>query len=62
MKTMSCDLCEKEFSGNTFEEWFEQMKVHYMKDHSDFMVQNKYKPREEGMKWMVIMKEKFDSL
>ena len=62
MKTMPCDICEKEFSGKTFEEWFEQMRVHYVNDHADFMEQNKDKPKEEGMKWMADMRAKFESL
>ena len=62
MKAMSCDLCKKEFSAKTFEEWFEQMKAHYMKDHADFMAQSKDKSKEEGMKWMAEMRKKFDSL
>ncbi|MFK7827690.1 MAG: hypothetical protein AB8G05_26325 [Oligoflexales bacterium] len=60
MKSMSCDMCEKEFSAETFEEWFEQMKGHYMNDHADVMAQNKNKSKEEGMKWMADMKARFD--
>lgn len=62
MKTMSCDLCETEFSAESFEDWFNQMRQHYAEDHADFMEQNKDKPKEEGMKWMKNMKDKFDSL
>jgi hypothetical protein len=62
MKTMKCDICESEFSAESFEEWFDQMRQHYAKDHADFMEQNKDKPKEEGMKWMKDMKAKFESL
>lgn len=62
MKTMTCDLCETEFSAESFEEWFEQMKGHYMSDHADFMEASKNKSKEEGMKWMADMKAKFESL
>lgn len=62
MKTMACDLCDKEFSAETFEEWMELMKKHYMQDHAEFMEQSKNKSKEEGMKWMQEMKAKFDSL
>jgi len=62
MKSMSCDLCETEFSANSFEEWFEQMKGHYMSDHADVMAQSQNKTKEEGMKWMSDMKAKFESL
>jgi hypothetical protein len=62
MKSMSCDLCDKEFSAETFEAWFELMKPHYMSDHADVMAQNKDKTKEDGMKWMSDMKSKFESI
>ena len=62
MKTLSCDVCPQEFSADTFEEWFEQMKVHYMSDHADVMAANANKSKEDGMKWMAEMKAKFESL
>ena len=62
MKTMSCDMCEKEFSAASFDDWFGQMKTHYMADHADVMAQNANKSKEEGMKWMADMKAKFESL
>lgn len=62
MKTMSCDICEQEFSAETFEEWFKQMQGHYMSDHADFMKEAQNKSKEEGMKWMADMKAKFEAL
>ena len=62
MKTLSCDICDKEFSAETFEDWFEQMKSHYMTDHADIMAKNANKSKEEGMKWMADMKAKFEAL
>lgn len=62
MKTMSCDQCEKEFSAETFDAWFDQMKKHYMSDHADFMAASANKSKEEGMKWMADMKSKFETL
>ena len=62
MKTLSCDMCDKEFSAATFEDWFEQMKPHYMSDHADIMASNANKSKEDGMKWMADMKAKFDAL
>lgn len=62
MKAMTCDLCDKEFSANTFDEWFGQMKGHYGSDHADFMAQSANKSKEEGMKWMADMKAKFEAL
>ncbi len=62
MKTLSCDLCDKEFSAETFEEWFAQMKDHYMADHMDFMQANKDKPKSEGEKWMADARARFDAV
>ena len=62
MKTMSCDMCKNEFTAETFEEWFGQMKKHYMDAHADFMEQSKNKSKEEGMKWMADMKAKFEAI
>ena len=62
MKKMKCDLCLSEFSAESFDSWMELMKPHYMDHHADFMEKNKDKPKEEGMKWMIEMKSKWDSL
>ena len=62
MKTLSCDMCGKDFSAETFEKWFQQMKNHYMSDHAEVMARNANKSKEEGMKWMAEMKAKFEAL
>lgn len=62
MKTMNCDICEKEFSSDSFDGWFKQMQGHYMTDHADFMKEAANKTKEEGMKWMADMKAKFEAL
>jgi hypothetical protein len=62
MKTMSCDICEQEFSAASFDDWFGQMKQHYMSEHADVMAQNANKSKEEGMKWMADMRAKFEAL
>lgn len=62
MKSMACDICDKKFSAETFDNWFKQMQAHYMSDHKDFMEQAKNKTKEEGMKWMQEMKAKFEAL
>lgn len=59
MKTLSCDLCETTFDAETFEDWFEQMKPHYMSDHADFMKEAANKTPEEGMKWMEDNRKRF---
>ena len=58
MKTMKCDICDSQFSAETFDDWFKQMQTHYMSYHADYMKQAK----EEGMQWMSDMKAKFDAL
>ena len=62
MKTLSCDMCDKDCSADDFDGWFNQMKGHYMSDHADVMASNANKSKEEGMKWMADMKAKFTAL
>lgn len=62
MKTMKCDMCEKDFTAESFMEWFKQMQGHYMKDHADFMKEAQNKSPEEGKKWMDDMKAKFEAM
>jgi hypothetical protein len=62
MKTMACDQCEQTFSADSFEDWFEQAKHHYMSDHADLMAANASKSKEEGLAWMANMKAKFEAL
>ena len=61
MKTLACDMCETSFSAETFDDWFSQMKDHYMSDHADIMAANANKTKEEGMQWMADMKKKFET-
>lgn len=61
MKTLSCDLCETEFTAGNFEGWFEQMMGHYMGDHADFMEASKNKSKEEGKKWMAAALVRFEA-
>ena len=37
MKTMKCDLCDHEASGENFDEWMNALKPHYAEMHKDFM-------------------------
>ena len=62
MKTLSCDMCDKGFSAETFDAWFKQMQTHHMSDHADVMAANAGKSKEEGMKWMADMKARFEAL
>jgi hypothetical protein len=55
-------MCDQKLSAATFDEWFGQMKEHYMSAHADAMAANANKSKEEGMKWMSEMRAKFDAL
>jgi hypothetical protein len=60
MKTLSCDLCEVTVQGETFEEWMNALKPHYMEAHADFM-QNPKNGKEEMGKWMADNKARFEA-
>jgi predicted RNase H-like HicB family nuclease len=65
MKTLKCDLCDATAQGETFEEWMENMKPHYMDAHADMMQKMGEKSEEEQKaeraKWMEEMKAKFEA-
>ena len=65
MKTLKCDRCDHEASGETFEAWMEQMKPHYAEAHADFMKEQGERPQEEQMaemqKWMAENKARFEA-
>ena len=61
MKTMKCDLCDFEAQGETFEEWMEALKPHYMEAHADVM-SDPTKGKEDMMKWMQENKARFDAM
>lgn len=60
MKTISCDLCEHEASGDTFEEWMDALKPHYMEAHPDTM-SDPSKTKEDMEKWMEENKTRFEA-
>ena len=59
MKTLNCDLCEVTAQGETFEEWMNALKPHYMEAHADVMQDQKWKSRDG--KWMVENKARFEA-
>ncbi|MFO0764941.1 MAG: hypothetical protein U0487_02755 [Patescibacteria group bacterium] len=65
MKTLKCDLCEATVRGETFEEWMEALKPHYMQAHSDVMMgkpgQTDEEKRAEMMKWMAENRARFEA-
>ncbi|HBT81145.1 hypothetical protein A2757_02390 [Candidatus Giovannonibacteria bacterium RIFCSPHIGHO2_01_FULL_48_47] len=60
MKTLKCDLCEVTAKGETFEEWMEALKPHYMQAHADVM-NNPKNGKKEMEKWMAENKARFDA-
>ena len=60
MKKLECDLCEHIAQGETFEEWMDNLRPHYMEAHKDIM-NNSSKTEEDMKKWMTENKERFDN-
>ena len=60
MKTLKCDLCDHEAQGETFEEWTEALKPHYMEAHADVM-SDPSKTKEDMLKWMAENRTRFDA-
>ncbi len=63
MKTLTCDLCDYEAQGETFEAWMNALKPHYMQTHADVMAQHTGNPEEMKAKmnaWMKANRERFD--
>lgn len=61
MKILACDLCIDAFAAETFEEWVELLKPHYMEVHEDVMEANKDKTKEEQQAWMEVNRARFDA-
>ena len=60
MATLSCDLCDHEAEGDTFEQWMEALKPHYMAAHADVMADSS-KTKEDMENWMAENKARFDA-
>lgn len=65
MKTLTCDLCDHEAQGETFESWMEALKPHYAEAHADVMQGKADQTDEEKMtemrKWMDENRMRFDA-
>jgi len=64
MKTVKCDRCNFEASGETFEEWMNALKPHYGQAHADVMQSHKGSPEEMKAamgKWMEKNKARFEA-
>ena len=65
MKTLKCDLCEAAAEGETFEDWMNNLKPHYMEAHADVMNNKSGTPEEmkaEMENWMVDNKARFEAV
>ena len=60
MKTLKCDLCDHEAQGETFEEWMNALKPHYMEAHADVM-NDPNKGKEDMQKWMTENRVRFEN-
>ncbi len=60
MKTLKCDLCEATASGETFEEWMQALRPHYMQAHADFMSDPSHTD-EDRQRWMAENKARFEA-
>ncbi len=57
MKTVKCDLCELNVQGETFEDWLNALKPHYMEAHPNVMND----PNGDMQKWMSENKLRFEA-
>ena len=60
MKKLTCDLCDHEAEGETFESWMEALKPHYMEAHADVMKDSSKGP-DDMKRWMEENKARFDA-
>ncbi len=60
MKTLKCDLCDHEATGETFERWMNALKPHYAEAHPEIMSDSSKGP-EDMQKWMAENKARFDA-
>lgn len=64
MKTLKCDLCDHEAQGETFEDWMNALKPHYMEAHADVIASHAGSPEEMKAKmgeWMHENQVRFDA-
>ena len=66
MKTLSCDLCTYETTGETFGAWMKNLQPHYMEAHVDFVAEQMKTAKEEQQTnmqaWMKAQEERFNEV
>ena len=60
MKTLTCDLCDHEAQGETFEDWMKALMPHYVEAHADVM-NDPANGEEERQRWMRENRARFDA-
>ena len=60
MKTLKCDLCDVTAEGETFEDWMNVLRPHYMEAHADVM-NNPSNGQEQMEKWMAENRARFEA-
>ncbi len=60
MKTLTCDLCDHEAQGETFEDWMKALVPHYMEAHADIISDPKH-GEEEKQKWIAENSARFEA-
>ena len=62
MKTLKCDLCEVTAEGESFEEWMNALRPHYMVAHADVMNDpSRTHTKEDMEKWMADNRARFEA-
>jgi hypothetical protein len=59
MKTLKCDLCDVTAEGETFEDWMNALRPHYMEAHSDVMNDSSH-TKEDMEDWMAENRARFE--
>ncbi|MFQ5765754.1 MAG: hypothetical protein ACE5GT_12575 [Rhodospirillales bacterium] len=60
MKTLKCDLCDVTVAGETFEEWMNALRPHYIEAHADVM-NDPTKTEKDMEKWMADNRARFEA-
>ncbi len=60
MTTLKCDLCDATAEGETFEDWMQALRPHYMEAHADFM-QDPSRGQADMERWMAENRARFEA-
>ena len=60
MKTLKCDLCDVTVEGETFEEWMNALRPHYMEANADVM-SDPGNGQEQIDRWMADNRARFEA-